>query len=64
MIDESEQEGTIVEYTLLGNFIKVTAIDTRSGREVSLIGSPRAPRRQLADLAARKLRYVMNRDNG
>jgi hypothetical protein len=54
--------GYIVEYVLVGKSLKVTAIDPASLREVSIVGSPRATRKQLAALAVRKLKYVMTRD--
>jgi hypothetical protein len=57
-----EQEGFIVEFVTLGNSVKVTAIDPASMREVSIVGSPRATNRQLAGLAIRKLKYVLERD--
>ncbi len=61
MTDDNE-EGVIVEFTRLGAFVKITAIDTVTMREVSVMGSPRVPQKQLADLAVRKLRYVLKRD--
>ena len=57
-------EGYIVEYVSLGGSLKVTAIDPASMKEVSIVGSPRATRRELAQLAVRKLKYVLNKDAG
>lgn len=56
-----EEEGIIVEFIALGGSVKVTAIDPVSLREVSIVGPVHAPRRELARLAARKLRYVLSR---
>jgi hypothetical protein len=61
MSDDSEQ-GYIVEYYAVGNSVKVTAFDPVSLREVSIVGEPNASRRQLAELAIRKLRYMQNKD--
>ena len=54
----------IVEFIQLGGSIKVTAVDPVSLREVSIVGSPGATQEQLAELAIRKLRYVLERDGG
>ena len=59
---KEEREGYIVEYVSLGNSVKVTAIDTITGREVCIVGSRKAPPKQLADVAIRKLKYVIDRD--
>ena len=47
-----------VEFVILGNTVKVTAIDSKSGLEASVIGPAGAPRAALADAARRKLEYV------
>jgi hypothetical protein len=57
-----EKDEFIVEYIRLGNAIKVTAIDPVTMREVSIIGSPKVTSKELAALAIRKLKYVMDRD--
>lgn len=62
MSTDDEQEGYIVEYVTMGDSVKVTAVDPVSMREVSVIGPKKATRRQLAELAVRKLQYVLDRD--
>ena len=42
----------------MGNTVKVTAIDSESGLEASVIGHANAPRGALADAARRKLEYL------
>ena len=62
-MSEPEEEGYIVEYMRIGGVIKVTAIDTATMREVSIVGSPKVSSKELAKLAVRKLQYVLKRDN-
>ena len=52
-----------VEFVVLGNSVKVTAIDPDSGLEVSVVGPANAPRNVLAEAARKKLVY-MARKNG
>jgi hypothetical protein len=50
-----------VEFTVLGNSVKVTAIDPASGTEASIVGPASAARATLAEAARRKLKYVMEK---
>lgn len=52
----------IVEFVNIGNRLKVNAICERTGREVSMVGDPKAPRTELERLAVQKLRYVMEKE--
>ena len=45
----------------IGRYVKVTAVDVSSGREVSIVGDPRRGERALRDAAIRKLEYVLNK---
>lgn len=56
--------GIIFEFVVRGSYVKVSAIDARSGREVSIVGPAKASRRDLERTAANKLKFVMNRDAG
>ena len=47
-----------VEFVVMGNTVKVTAIDSGSGLEASVVGPASAPRGALADAARRKLEYL------
>jgi len=47
-----------VEFIVMGNTVKVTAVDSESGLEASVIGPAGAPRAALADAARRKLEYM------
>jgi hypothetical protein len=47
-----------VEFVILGNTIKATAIDPDTGLEASVIGPANAPRGAMAEAARKKLEYV------
>jgi hypothetical protein len=49
------------EFRRVGASVKVTAIDPKSGKEVSMVGPASAGERALAEAAAKKLRYVLSR---
>jgi hypothetical protein len=57
----NEQEGYIVEFHQIGNSVRVTAFDPVTLKEAVIVGSPSATRQQLAELAARKLNYVLGK---
>lgn len=60
--DGQNAQGYIIEFVAVGRSVKVTAFDPVSLKEVSVIGTPSVPRKQLAELAVRKLQYVLNKD--
>ena len=47
-----------VEFVILGNTVKATAIDPDTGLEASIVGPASAPRSVLAENARKKLEYV------
>jgi hypothetical protein len=47
-----------VEFVMIGNTVKATAIDPDSGLEASIVGPASAPRSVLAENARRKLEYL------
>lgn len=49
------------EFTRIGNYVKVVAIDSATATEVSIVGSPQAGEAQLKATALRKLEYVLNK---
>ena len=51
-----------VEFVILGNSVKATAIDPVSGREASVIGPANAQQSVMADAARRKLEYVLKKN--
>lgn len=50
-----------VEFVILGNTVKATAIDPVSGVEASIVGPASAPQAVLAENARRKLEYVLKK---
>lgn len=50
-----------VEFVVLGNTVKATAIDAETGEEASIIGPANAPQSVLAENARRKLEYVQKK---
>lgn len=48
-----------LEFIQRGRYIKVTAIDSDSGQEASIIGDPKAGQRALGKLAVKKLELKM-----
>ena len=47
-----------VEFVILGNSVKATAIDPESGLEASVVGPASAPRAVMAEAARKKLDYL------
>jgi len=54
----SAHQPIYVEFVVLGNTVKATAIDPASGLEASIIGPAGAPQSVLAQAARRKLDYL------
>jgi len=57
----NSQEGYIVEFHQVGNSVRVTAFDPVSMLEAVVIGPLNASQQQLAELAVRKLHYIMGK---
>ena len=53
-----------IEFVVQGSVVKVTAIDSVSGTEASVMGPAGAPRATLSEAAVRKLKYVLEKKNG
>ena len=50
-----------VEFVMLGNTVKATAIDPDTALEASIVGPASAPRSTLAEAARRKLEYLQKK---
>ena len=50
-----------VEFIVLGNTVKATAIDPETGEEASVIGPASAAQSTMAQAARRKLEYVLKK---
>ncbi|NCY25251.1 MAG: hypothetical protein EBX37_10425 [Alphaproteobacteria bacterium] len=64
MPQDSNAGEYFIEFLVIGEQVKVTAVDTQSLREVSLVGSARYSRDMLARQAVKKLRYVLAKEAG
>ena len=54
----------LFEFRRFGASVKVSAIDPKSGREVSIVGPASIGEKALAEQAAKKLAYVLKRQSG
>ena len=52
----------LIEMYRLGNSVKVTAVDCKTGTEVTIVGSPSAGEEMLKRNAVNKLRYVLRKN--
>lgn len=57
-----EGREVLLEFRQVGDFVKVTAIDPTSLREVSVVASPRISEAEMIRLAVRKLEFVEAKD--
>ena len=60
-MDKKESHGAIIEMVTIGRYVKVTAVDTRTGIEASIVGDPRRGDRALRKAGLLKLEYVMKK---
>jgi hypothetical protein len=51
----------LIEIALIGAYAKVTAIDSMTGTEVSIMGPSNAPRASLQAAALSKLEFVLKK---
>ena len=51
----------LFEFVVHGNFVKVMAVDPRTGIEVAMVGDARSPKRTLENLATRKLKIAIHK---
>ena len=52
-----------IETQRIGSFVKVSAIDAKTGIEVSIQGPASATQKELETIAVNKLKYVMAKKN-
>ena len=53
----------LFEFVVQGNFVKVMAVDPRTGIEVAMVGDARSPKEILENLATRKLKLAIHKKN-
>ncbi len=55
------QHSYLLEFQTVGNAVKVCAIDTRTGLEVSIVGPANQGQELLSRTAVRKLEYMLRK---
>ncbi len=55
------EHGVIFEFISIGSYVKVSAIDTRTGTEVSIVGDPSRGQAILRRIVLRKLENAMRK---
>ncbi|MHA1151477.1 MAG: DUF6898 family protein [Alphaproteobacteria bacterium] len=58
----SRRGDVIIEFHQVGAYVKVSAVDTSTYTEVSIVGDPTRSEEALKRAAIRKLEYVLERD--
>ena len=51
----------LLEFRRIGKYVKVSALDPVSTKEVSIVGDAEASQEELTRIAVRKLEYVLNK---
>ena len=59
----SNEKEYLIEYTTIGNAVKITAMDSESGIEVSTIAPSYMSRKLMASAAINKLEYKIRKLN-
>ena len=60
-MDDADKSGFLIEYQVIGNSVKVSAIDPATLTEVSIVGPVSAGEEELARNAVNKLKFVLMR---
>lgn len=63
MADQKRTAEAIIEFHRIGNAVKVSAVDTVSHVEVSIIAPASSSERHMTEVVMRKLQYVLARKN-
>ena len=58
----SRRGDVIIEFHQVGAYVKVSAVDTATYTEVSIVGDPTRSEEALKRAAIRKLEYILERD--
>jgi len=60
-LNKSAEREIFIEFVVHGNAVKATAIDSATGVEASIVGPASSPREPLAQAAAKKLKYLLEK---
>ncbi len=61
MVKQNGPSHVLFEYVSMGAYIKVCAVDEKTGTEVTIVGDARATQDELQRTALRKLQFVMSK---
>ena len=61
---KERQGDVLIEMIQVGNAVKVSAVDTVTGTEVSIVGAPSVGEEVLKRNAVNKLNYVLRKGKG
>lgn len=61
MNEPGRLDEVLFEFIVQGKYVKVTAIDPKTGIEASIVGDPRMSKTALERTATRKLQYVIRK---
>jgi hypothetical protein len=64
MENAGDNDEVIVEFHRVGNAVKVSAVDTKTLLEVSILAPTTCSEREMTDTVLRKLAYVQNKRGG
>jgi uncharacterized protein DUF6898 len=64
LTDKNSNKEIYLEFVVVGEAIKVIAVDAETGTEVSITGSVHASKAELERVAIDKLRYVQGQKKG
>jgi len=64
MEKSTEIEGVIVEFYQVGNAVKVSAVDTKTFLEVSIVAPAHCSEQEMIDTVLRKLAYIQEKRRG
>jgi metal-dependent hydrolase (beta-lactamase superfamily II) len=64
MEKSTEIEGVIVEFHQVGNAVKVSAVDTKTFLEVSIMAPAHCTEQEMTDSVLRKLDYIREKRRG
>jgi len=55
-------DDVVIEFVQQGRFVKVSAVDMKTGQEAAIVGDAKASQSTLKQLAIKKLNYVMQKN--
>jgi metal-dependent hydrolase (beta-lactamase superfamily II) len=64
MEKSTDIEGVIVEFHQIGNAVKVSAVDTKTFLEVSIMAPAHCTEQEMTDTVLRKLAYIREKRRG